>query len=404
MERKWHEKTWAVVLFMVIFWPIGLLLFFKNPYYSKKFKMGIVGLFVAILACDMLTSTNDSEHIDNTNKVELGSQSPSEEKESPADDSQLEQPQDMPTQPEKSSNETSKQQNETSSVRSVQVGQINVPKTEKEINKTIIKFIMAEKKDGLTSDIYNLYGHFRYDDFVEQEITLSETGKLLSENAIYNEHRNNHKYGFEIKNGCLNGDLNYPVLQYYQGISDFTLNYDFTGTVNKVMVLDVKTVIYHNGCIYFNILNLSRSVECYTDGNTPDGKLIEKCHPYLGRFMIVSSEDLRNGKYKPFEPTSSQNITIEDVGLMFDVLGPSWYYTAFLECSDSTISKYIKQWYDVSMMGKEDFRKDFTYSASFPTDSFRYFEVDWLNRFGSTFHSCCGNLFLITICKLLAEQ
>ena len=119
--------------------------------------------------------------------------------------------------------------------------------------------------------------------------------------------------------------------------------------------------------------------------------------------MIVSSENLRNGKYKLFEPTSSQNITIEDVGFIFDVLDPSWHMD-FLKCSDNAIKNYIKQWYDVSMMGKEDFRKDFEYAASFPTYSFRYFEVDWLNRFGSEFHHCYGNLFLITICKLLAEQ
>lgn len=391
MERKWHEKTWAVVLFMVIFWPIGLLLFFKNPYYSKKFKMGIVGLFVAILACDMLTSTNDSEHIDNTNKVELGSQSPSEEKESPADDSQLEQPQNMPTQPEKSSNETSKQQNETSSIRPVQVGRINVPKTEKEINETIIKFIMSEKKDGLTPDIYNLYGHFRYDDFVEQEITLSMNGKLLSEKAIFNEHYYNHKYGFEIKNGCLDGDLNYPVLQYYPAalIKDLNVDYNFTGKVNKVMVLDIKTIIYHNGCIYFNILDLGRSVEYYTDGNTPDGKLIETCHPYLGRFMIVSSEDLRNGKYKPFKPNSSQDVKIEDVGFMLEGLKESWYRGGFLEHSNNDMKKRIQQWYDAPIRAT---------SLQFS------FDVDWLNRFGSDFRATGGNLFLITICKLLAEQ
>ena len=62
MERKWHEKTWIIVLLTVIVWPVGIFLFFKNPYYSKNVKMGAIGLCVAIFAFAALTGNSDSNN------------------------------------------------------------------------------------------------------------------------------------------------------------------------------------------------------------------------------------------------------------------------------------------------------------------------------------------------------
>ena len=62
MERKWHEKTWIIVLLTVIVWPVGIFLFFKNPYYSKNVKMGALGLCVAIFAFAALTGNSDSNN------------------------------------------------------------------------------------------------------------------------------------------------------------------------------------------------------------------------------------------------------------------------------------------------------------------------------------------------------
>lgn len=60
MERKWHEKTWVIILLTVVVWPVGIFLFFKNPYYSKNVKMGAIGLCAAIFAFAALTSNSGS--------------------------------------------------------------------------------------------------------------------------------------------------------------------------------------------------------------------------------------------------------------------------------------------------------------------------------------------------------
>ena len=62
MERKWHEKTWIIVLLTIIVWPVGIFLFFKNPYYSKNVKMGALGLCVAIFAFAALSGNSGSNN------------------------------------------------------------------------------------------------------------------------------------------------------------------------------------------------------------------------------------------------------------------------------------------------------------------------------------------------------
>lgn len=38
---KWHEKKWGIALALIICFPIGVILLWKNPRYSNKVKGGI---------------------------------------------------------------------------------------------------------------------------------------------------------------------------------------------------------------------------------------------------------------------------------------------------------------------------------------------------------------------------
>ena len=53
-ERKWHEKTWIIVLLIFVFFPIGLFLFFKNKYYSITSKI----IVIILIALGVVTSDN----------------------------------------------------------------------------------------------------------------------------------------------------------------------------------------------------------------------------------------------------------------------------------------------------------------------------------------------------------
>ncbi|MBR4151583.1 MAG: hypothetical protein IKT98_01330 [Selenomonadaceae bacterium] len=80
MERKWHEKTWIIVLLVIFFWPVGIFLFFKNPYYSKNIKMGAIGLCAVIFAYAALISDNNSSNDNKPQTVATTQQDPAEVK------------------------------------------------------------------------------------------------------------------------------------------------------------------------------------------------------------------------------------------------------------------------------------------------------------------------------------
>ena len=79
MERKWHEKTWVVVLLLLIFWPIGLILFLKNPYYSKNIRLGVGVFVVAIFAYAAIKPDSEPSANDNPTGVVTTTQQPTEE-------------------------------------------------------------------------------------------------------------------------------------------------------------------------------------------------------------------------------------------------------------------------------------------------------------------------------------
>ena len=48
-DRKLSEKTWFIVLMLILFWPVGLYLTFANKHYSMSTKFSILGFYIAIL-------------------------------------------------------------------------------------------------------------------------------------------------------------------------------------------------------------------------------------------------------------------------------------------------------------------------------------------------------------------
>ncbi|MBR1580773.1 MAG: hypothetical protein IJ668_09785 [Selenomonadaceae bacterium] len=49
MERKWYQQTWFLIVMMIVFWPVGVYLVYKNQFMSKNAKFGLVGGFFGLL-------------------------------------------------------------------------------------------------------------------------------------------------------------------------------------------------------------------------------------------------------------------------------------------------------------------------------------------------------------------
>ena len=45
-QKKWYEKTWVIILFLLIFWPVGLFLMWRFADWSKTAKV-VVTIIIA---------------------------------------------------------------------------------------------------------------------------------------------------------------------------------------------------------------------------------------------------------------------------------------------------------------------------------------------------------------------
>ena len=52
---KWYQRTWAIILFLIIFFPVGLFLMWKYSNWSKIAKGVVTGFFALILVSNMIT-------------------------------------------------------------------------------------------------------------------------------------------------------------------------------------------------------------------------------------------------------------------------------------------------------------------------------------------------------------
>ena len=59
-NQKWYEQTWFIAIALLICFPVGVILFMRNPRYSKMTKCGVV-LIGILLALNIVFSHNKSE-------------------------------------------------------------------------------------------------------------------------------------------------------------------------------------------------------------------------------------------------------------------------------------------------------------------------------------------------------
>lgn len=68
---KWYQKTWAIILFLIIFFPVGLFLMWKYSSWNRVIKGVITGFFVLIFISNIVNSGNNKTE---TNSIAKSSQ------------------------------------------------------------------------------------------------------------------------------------------------------------------------------------------------------------------------------------------------------------------------------------------------------------------------------------------
>jgi hypothetical protein len=51
---KWHQKSSGVIFMLIVFWPVGIGLMWKNKIWSEKIRTIITGLFLVALAVSLI--------------------------------------------------------------------------------------------------------------------------------------------------------------------------------------------------------------------------------------------------------------------------------------------------------------------------------------------------------------
>ena len=68
---KWYQKTWAIILFLIIFFPIGLFLMWKYSNWSKSVKGIITGFFILAVLSNIIAARNNKTINTDSNKTEV---------------------------------------------------------------------------------------------------------------------------------------------------------------------------------------------------------------------------------------------------------------------------------------------------------------------------------------------
>ncbi|MDX2362172.1 MAG: hypothetical protein QNK23_15295 [Crocinitomicaceae bacterium] len=53
-EKKWYEKAEWIYILVLLFWPVGLFLLWKNKEIPKKNKLIMTGIFLVLLVIGLL--------------------------------------------------------------------------------------------------------------------------------------------------------------------------------------------------------------------------------------------------------------------------------------------------------------------------------------------------------------
>lgn len=70
-KKKLGEKTWFIVLMLILFFPVGLYLVWKNPNWKKKTKIIITVIFVILAIASIGTSSNTSSSNSSSSDTEI---------------------------------------------------------------------------------------------------------------------------------------------------------------------------------------------------------------------------------------------------------------------------------------------------------------------------------------------
>ena len=54
MERKWYQRTWAIILILWFFFPVGLYLMWRHASWGGRWKWSVTGFAVVITALTIL--------------------------------------------------------------------------------------------------------------------------------------------------------------------------------------------------------------------------------------------------------------------------------------------------------------------------------------------------------------
>lgn len=81
MEKKFHETNLFVILALILFFPVGIYLMFKNKHFSKLIRITITVVFAALLVIGVFTpntqeATSEPETIETVEEVAAGESEP----------------------------------------------------------------------------------------------------------------------------------------------------------------------------------------------------------------------------------------------------------------------------------------------------------------------------------------
>ena len=398
MERKWHEKTWIIVLLIIFFWPIGLFLFLKNKYYSKASRL-LVGLILLIFLGVVVSSGNKSA--DNKPQEIATNQETSEEL-------RLREEQVKREREEKEAAEKSRKEKEAAELKarkereaterkdkivdiiasvenfenlrnnyrmSQGQKQMEILQAEADFANQMLEVINAYYDSTIPHNVYDLYAENQYGNFemipLKDEYANSIRGNVLRENVSYDD-VSKGKYKYEIINGFWDGNPLYPVLNYSH---KFDRNRNEKS--DSITILDINSIACSHGTIYINTVTLTRQRESFVEDNQTKDNLVELCHPTLYRFQFTG----KTGDSSSNVPAILKDTEINSFKTHFDFGS---------KASNNHIAKKdVNSWYDPSAKNPDDLGKAELYH-------FFLFDDVFLNE--------CRDILIFAIYKLQADM
>ena len=81
-SNAWYEKTWLIIILIIIFFPVGLYALWKNSTISKGWKIGVTVVIALIVIANIGGKNDKSQSVTNstTNESSTTSTEPTKEK------------------------------------------------------------------------------------------------------------------------------------------------------------------------------------------------------------------------------------------------------------------------------------------------------------------------------------